>query len=225
MVASLGHLAMDHASLSRRSTVPTSNRDISNLWALSTFLPYTSICYFFFFILPLCSLVVCCHHPSPRITIVFALLSNESNLSTPLAPIFLISSYNKFRSSLYSPHSPTAAWVLLSPAFPQGQLCMPSSSSTPLLVCFFSSFWQVQVSYTIKGGGEPQALSRWKQGEEGVETRGRCSRKIHIHMDIGGTYRQRYIPVDPRTNHIHPPLIPQADTPSTPGTPNNREKR
>ena len=157
--------------------------------------------------------------------IVFALLSNESNLSTPLAPIFLISSYNKFRSSLYSPHSPTAAWVLLSPAFPQGQLCMPSSSSTPLLVCFFSSFWQVQVSYTIKGGGEPQALSRWKQGEEGVETRGRCSRKIHIHMDIGGTYRQRYIPVDPRTNHIHPPLIPQADTPSTPGTPNNREKR
>ena len=35
------HLTIVHASLSRRSTVPTSNRDTSNIWALITFF---SIC-------------------------------------------------------------------------------------------------------------------------------------------------------------------------------------
>ena len=38
-VACLSHLALDHASLSRRSTVPTPNRDTSNIWALITLLP------------------------------------------------------------------------------------------------------------------------------------------------------------------------------------------
>ena len=33
-------LTIDHASLSRRSTVPTLNRDTSNIWALNTFFPY-----------------------------------------------------------------------------------------------------------------------------------------------------------------------------------------
>ena len=32
-------LTIDHASLSRRSTVPTCNRDTSNIWALATLLP------------------------------------------------------------------------------------------------------------------------------------------------------------------------------------------
>ena len=43
-VACLSHLTIDHASLSRRSTVPTPNRDTptSNIWALSTLLPYTT---------------------------------------------------------------------------------------------------------------------------------------------------------------------------------------
>ena len=39
-VACLDHLTFDHASLSRRSTVPTPNRDTSNIWALITLLPY-----------------------------------------------------------------------------------------------------------------------------------------------------------------------------------------
>ena len=39
-VACLGHLTIDHASLSRRSTVPTPNRDTSNIWALVALLPY-----------------------------------------------------------------------------------------------------------------------------------------------------------------------------------------
>ena len=38
-VACLSSLTMDHAFLSARSTVHTPNRDTSNIWALSTFLP------------------------------------------------------------------------------------------------------------------------------------------------------------------------------------------
>ena len=38
-VACLSHLTIDHASLSRRSTVPTHNRDTSNFWALITLFP------------------------------------------------------------------------------------------------------------------------------------------------------------------------------------------
>ena len=36
----LSHLTIDHASLSRRSTVPTPNADTSSIWALSTFVYY-----------------------------------------------------------------------------------------------------------------------------------------------------------------------------------------
>ena len=39
MLLAIGHLTIDHASLSRRSTVPTPNRDTSNIWALITFFP------------------------------------------------------------------------------------------------------------------------------------------------------------------------------------------
>ena len=42
-VACLDHSTLDHASLPRRRTVPTPTRDISDLWALSTVLPYTYI--------------------------------------------------------------------------------------------------------------------------------------------------------------------------------------
>ena len=41
-VACLSHLAIDRESLSRRSTVPTPNRDTSNIWALITLLPYVT---------------------------------------------------------------------------------------------------------------------------------------------------------------------------------------
>ena len=36
----LSRLTIDHASLSRRSTVSTPNGDISNIWALITLVPY-----------------------------------------------------------------------------------------------------------------------------------------------------------------------------------------
>ena len=39
-VACLNHLTIDHASLSRRSTVPTPDRDTSNIWALIKLFPY-----------------------------------------------------------------------------------------------------------------------------------------------------------------------------------------
>ena len=41
-VACLGHLTIDHASLSRRSTVPTPNRGTSKIRALITLFPYTT---------------------------------------------------------------------------------------------------------------------------------------------------------------------------------------
>ena len=39
-VARLSHLTIDHASRSRRSTVPSPNGDTSNVWALITLFPY-----------------------------------------------------------------------------------------------------------------------------------------------------------------------------------------
>ena len=39
-VVCLSNLTTDHASLSRRRTVPTRNRNTSNVWALITFVPY-----------------------------------------------------------------------------------------------------------------------------------------------------------------------------------------
>ena len=36
LLLALGHLTVDHASLSRRDTVPTPDRDTSNIWALIT---------------------------------------------------------------------------------------------------------------------------------------------------------------------------------------------
>ena len=39
-VACLSRLIIDHALFSRRSTVPTPNRDAPNILALSAFLPY-----------------------------------------------------------------------------------------------------------------------------------------------------------------------------------------
>ena len=41
-VACLSHLTVDHASLSRQSTVPTPNRDTSNIWALVTLFPHST---------------------------------------------------------------------------------------------------------------------------------------------------------------------------------------
>ena len=42
-VARLGNVTTDHASLWRRSAVPTPDREIPNRWALTTLLPYLHI--------------------------------------------------------------------------------------------------------------------------------------------------------------------------------------
>ena len=41
-VACLGHVTVDHASISRRSTVATPNIDTSNVCVLSKFIPYVA---------------------------------------------------------------------------------------------------------------------------------------------------------------------------------------
>ena len=41
-VACRSHLTIDHASISRRSTALTPNRDASNIWGLITFFPYVA---------------------------------------------------------------------------------------------------------------------------------------------------------------------------------------
>ena len=78
----------------------------------------------FLLILSRASLAVCGHHLSPinRIAIVFSLPSNVPNFSMAHPSVFLISSRNTFRFSLYNSPSPTT-WVLLSSALPQGRLC------------------------------------------------------------------------------------------------------
>ena len=74
-VACLSHVTVDHASLSRRSTVPTANRKhLQHLCALSTFLPcFFHVTFYKILILSPPSMAVCGHHLSPRIAAVFSL--------------------------------------------------------------------------------------------------------------------------------------------------------
>ena len=74
-VACLSHLTIDHASFSRRSTVPTPNIDTSNIMLF----PYITYCRNFLPILSPSRLAACGHRPSPRIAIIFSLLSSVSN--------------------------------------------------------------------------------------------------------------------------------------------------
>ena len=89
-VACPSHLTIDHASLSRRSTLPSPNRDTSNIWALITLIPHIlhRNCVL---ILSPSRFAVCGHHISPRIAIVFSLLSNLPNSSMSRSCNFLIS--------------------------------------------------------------------------------------------------------------------------------------
>ena len=159
-VACLSHLTIDHASLSIRSTVPTPNRDTSNMWTFTTFLPYTryyieTVC---FILSPSCFAV--CGHLSPRIAIVYSLLSSLSNSSMSHTSNFLISSTG-FQSSLYISHPPTM-YVLLSIVVPHGQIYVATSTSRLLVSLFHLSgrsrcttrksqfrvvHWAVQISF------------------------------------------------------------------------------
>ena len=94
----LRHLTIDHASLSRRGTVPPSNRDTSNISALIR-LSHILHEHYLLFVSPSC-FAACGHHLSPRIAIVFSLLSCLTNSSMSHSSSFLISS-NTSRSSVY----------------------------------------------------------------------------------------------------------------------------
>ena len=104
-VACLSHLTIDHASLPRRSTVPTPNRHLQQLGA-----HYASSTYHIEMVLLILSpscFAVCGHHLPPRIAIVFSLLSSLPNSSMSQESNFLIYSSNASRSSLHISRSPT----------------------------------------------------------------------------------------------------------------------
>ena len=142
-VACLSHLTIDHASLSRRDTVPTPNRDTSNIWALISFFR----CYLesFLLIFSPCCFAVCGHHLSPRIAIVFSLLCSVPNLSMSHSSIFLISSTTS-RSSLSISHSPTSEFYSLLLCHKGTSVLFPPDYWHTVLLP--PSFWQVQVPYT-----------------------------------------------------------------------------
>ena len=107
LVVCLSHLTIDHASLSRRSTVPTLNRDTSNIWALVTILPYTTQKLFAY---PVPVLFRRLRSPSisRRIAIVFSLLSIL--LDTKLLHHIRLSSSS---SPLTHPAPPCIFYILL----------------------------------------------------------------------------------------------------------------
>ena len=94
LVACLSRLTVDHAPLSRRSTVPTPLIDTPPTFGRSS--RFFSIHYIknCLLILSPSSFAVCSHHISPRIAIVFSLLSilQNSCVSHSFRLNFLISS-------------------------------------------------------------------------------------------------------------------------------------
>ena len=94
-------LTIDHASLSRRSTVPTPII-VEKTPTFGRSLRFSHMLHVnFLLILSSCCFAFCGHHLSPinRIAIVFSLLSSVSNFSMSHSSIFLIS--NISRSPLY----------------------------------------------------------------------------------------------------------------------------
>ena len=66
LLLALSNLTIDHASLSRQSTVPTPNRDKSNISALITLFPYVANIFFAYLVLSPSCLAARGHHRSPR---------------------------------------------------------------------------------------------------------------------------------------------------------------
>ena len=134
-VACLRHLTNDHASLSRRSTVPTPNRDTSNIRLLIAFSPHVLHILFLLILSPSC-FAVCGYHLPPSIAVVFSLLSSVSNFSM---------SHSSFPSFSLTPPIPPCMFLILRPcefysvALPQGRICASSSSSRLLVYLFLIS--------------------------------------------------------------------------------------
>ena len=89
----------------------------------------------FLLILSPCCFAVCGHHLSPRIAIVFSLLSSVQNFSMPHSSIFISS--NTSRSSLYISHSPTM-WLLHYFFATRAHLCIFLLLSTTGIPCTYA---------------------------------------------------------------------------------------
>ena len=134
-VGCLSHLTIDHASLPRRSTVPTSNkRHLQQFGAHYVFFPMYYRDTFCFRILSPACFAVCGHHVSRRIAIFFVTLSSAPSFSVSHSSI----------SFLTHPVSRCTFHILplckfYSIALPQGHVCASSSSSRLLayFVCLF----------------------------------------------------------------------------------------
>ena len=86
LVACLDHSTIDHASLSRRRTVPIPNRDNSKIWALVTFFSHI-LHKKFLHILSLSCFAFFGPRLSPGTAIVFSVVSSVKNISTPHSSI------------------------------------------------------------------------------------------------------------------------------------------
>ena len=137
-------LTIDQASLSRRSTVPTPNRDMCDIWALITCFPHTSL--YVLVILSHSCFALCGHQLSPRIAITFSLLSSDKTFYMPHSSTFLIYS-NTSRSSSYISHYPSCMCVLLYCFATRAHLCI-SFLLLPTTGRPLPSFWKAQVCYT-----------------------------------------------------------------------------
>ena len=135
-VACLRHLTIDHASLPRRSTAPTPNKDTSNIWALITLLPYIT---YKLFAHPVAFLFRRLWPPSlsPRIAIVFLPLSCLPNKLFHVTYIYLLilssPPLHTSRSSFVYFHIPLVPRV--SPA-----LYFIRDTRYTLLLCVFQPF-------------------------------------------------------------------------------------
>ena len=90
MLLALDILTIDHASLSRPSNVPTPHKTPPTFGRSLRF-PHMLHVNFLLISTP-CCFAFCGHYLSPRITIVFSLLSSELNFSMPHSSVCLISS-------------------------------------------------------------------------------------------------------------------------------------
>ena len=128
-VACLSHLTIDHASLSRRSTVPTPIRDLHHLGAHDVFFPYVTLETFWFILSPSC-FAACAHHRSycrsPRIrATVCSMLSSVPNFSMPHPSIFSTGGGGE-RDDTCRPRQRYTLWFFL---------------FNRVLFCFYASFW------------------------------------------------------------------------------------
>ena len=138
LLALVIYLIINHASLSRRSTVPTSNRRRTFGRSLRFFHTIHENCLAY----PIPVLFRRLWPSSTRIAIVFSLLSSLPNSYTSHSSIFLIS-LNTSRS-VHISHSPTMR-VLLYCCATRGNTCVHPCSPPP-------DYWYLSFSFLVGPG-------------------------------------------------------------------------